>query len=204
MGDTDVSFAADQILVVVTTNKGSRMRRTVITVIALSVIFAAGFARAAHSATAGSTAVTDDAPLVRPLLTAINGFRAQHGLKPLRSSVRLARAAEGHAVSMASDGYFSHTSDDGTVFWKRIARTYPQGTYARWSVGENLLWTAGSPTADQALAMWVASPEHRAVMLTAVYREVGIAAVAAPSAPGVFGGLDVTVVAADFGARERR
>jgi uncharacterized protein YkwD len=178
------------------------MRRTVAFIFALTAVVAA-FAGTARSAVA-TTTVADDTALVRPLLAAINGFRAQHGLKPLRSSVPLARAAEGHAVSMAREGYFSHTSSDGTVFWKRIARSYPQGSYPRWSVGENLLWSQGSPTADQALQMWIASPEHRAIMLTAVYREVGIAAVAASSAPGVYNGLDVTVVAADFGARTGR
>jgi hypothetical protein len=38
-------------------------------------------------------------------------------------------------------------------------------------------------------------------MLRARYREVGVGAVYARTAPGVYGGLDVTIVTADFGVR---
>jgi hypothetical protein len=38
-------------------------------------------------------------------------------------------------------------------------------------------------------------------MLNPRWLEVGVGAVYAPSAPGVYGGRDVTIVTADFGVR---
>ena len=45
------------------------------------------------------------------------------------------------------------------------------------------------------------SPGHRANLLSPRWREIGIAAVHAASAPGVYGGHEVTIVTADFGVR---
>ena len=42
---------------------------------------------------------------------------------------------------------------------------------------------------------------RRKIMLTARWREVGLSAVHVPSAPGTFGGREVTIVTADFGVR---
>ena len=47
------------------------------------------------------------------------------------------------------------------------------------------------------------SPEHRANLLDRSWREVGLSAVHAASAPGVYGGDEVTIVTADFGFRTR-
>ena len=52
-----------------------------------------------------------------------------------------------------------------------------------------------------AVKLWMGSPEHRAIILTPGFREIGIAAVHAASAPGAFGDDEVTVVTADFGQR---
>jgi uncharacterized protein YkwD len=45
------------------------------------------------------------------------------------------------------------------------------------------------------------SPEHRANLLDHGWREIGLSAVHVPSAPGVYGGSEVTIVTADFGVR---
>ena len=47
----------------------------------------------------------------------------------------------------------------------------------------------------------MASPEHRANILTARWREIGVSAVHVAAAPGVYHGLDVTIVTTDFGVR---
>jgi uncharacterized protein YkwD len=49
--------------------------------------------------------------------------------------------------------------------------------------------------------MWMASPEHRRNILDPTWREIGIAAVHAASAPGTYGGQPVTVITTDFGVR---
>ena len=59
----------------------------------------------------------------------------------------------------------------------------------------------GVGEAAQALQLWLNSPEHRANLMNPRWREIGIAAVHATAAPGVFHGLDVTIVTTDFGSR---
>jgi uncharacterized protein YkwD len=135
-----------------------------------------------------------------PIAAKINRIRRAHGLRPLHVAVRLARAAAAHSTSMAQGGYFSHSSADGTLFWRRIARYYPR-TSPGWTVGENLVWSSGDLTPARAVRMWMHSPPHRAVILGRAWRQIGIAAVRMTNAGGVYGGLDVTIVTADFGAR---
>ena len=54
---------------------------------------------------------------------------------------------------------------------------------------------------QQALGLWMASTDHRGNILTPGWREIGIAALVEPNAPGTFAGYSATVVATDFGAR---
>lgn len=137
----------------------------------------------------------------RGVVYQINTFRASHGLHPLTISAQLDASALQHSQEMGADGYFDHPSYDGTAFWKRIQRYYSSSKYGFWTVGENLLWSSGGVSPGQALTMWENSPEHRANMLKANYREIGISAVHVTAAPGAFGGLDVTIITTDFGAR---
>src|ERR671936_645281 len=60
-----------------------------------------------------------------------------------------------------------------------------------------------SPDVDPggALHMWMNSPEHRANILNARWRQIGISAVHVDAAPGMFGGDPVTVITTDFGVR---
>jgi len=129
------------------------------------------------------------------VLAQLNVTRTAHGLAPLRPSPRLAAAARAHSSEMVSAGYFGHDSSDGSVFWRRIRRYFGPG-----AVGENLLWAEPTVGARRAVAMWMASPEHRANILDPDWRVIGISAVHTAAAPGYFGGREVTVVTTDFGA----
>ena len=135
------------------------------------------------------------------VLADINAIRAQHHLAPLRLSVPLTVAAREHSQEMAAHGYFSHESPDGSAFWKRIERVYPQRPSGAWSVGENLLWSSPDVDPAGALKLWMNSPEHRANLLSPTWREVGVSALHVAAAPGTFKGLDVTIVTTDFGFR---
>jgi uncharacterized protein YkwD len=137
------------------------------------------------------------------ILVDLNRVRAQHGLAPLRPSGRLNAAASQHSREMARVGYFSHSSADGSAFWRRIQRFYASSGYRSWSVGENLLWSSPDVDAAGAIKMWMGSPEHRANLLNPSWREVGLSAVHSDSAPGTYHGLGVTIVTADFGARTK-
>jgi uncharacterized protein YkwD len=147
----------------------------------------------------GARTLTARDDLESAILVHINAVRRQHGLTSLRSNARLRAAADVHSAAMATRGFFAHESADGSPFWKRVQRHYTRRSY--WSVGENLLWS--SPDVDAAVAVqrWMASPPHRRNLLTPRWREIGLSAVHAPAAPGVYGGRPVTIVTADFGVR---
>ncbi|MCC6223256.1 MAG: CAP domain-containing protein [Thermoleophilia bacterium] len=148
-----------------------------------------------EAATAPARTVAAVDSLEPAVLAGINKARKARGLRPLRASGALARAATRHARSMAREGYFSHTSGDGTGPSARIRRFYGGS-----AVGETLLWRSPGVTAGQAVAMWLSSPAHRSILLAPGFTEVGLAAVRTAGAPGAFRGLDVTILVADFGA----
>jgi uncharacterized protein YkwD len=145
--------------------------------------------------------ISSAASLERGVLAEINAVRSAHGLAPLRFNVRLDRAATSHSRAMATLGFFSHASRDGSDFSKRIARFYPSSRYRYWAVGENLLWSSPDVDAAAAVEMWMNSPGHRRILLGARWREIGLSAVHTAAAPGMFGGREVTIVTADFGVR---
>jgi uncharacterized protein YkwD len=147
-------------------------------------------------------AVTSRVPgLAAGVLADINAFRAEHNLVPLTLSRQLTRSATKHSDEMATDGYFAHSSPDGSAFWQRIQAFYPARSFGYWSVGENLLWSSPTVDAQTALHLWENSPEHLANLLAPRWRQIGISAVHVTAAPGVFHGLDVTIITTDFGVR---
>jgi len=134
------------------------------------------------------------------VLVQLNAIRTAHHLVPLKLNAALTAAAQGHSAEMLDDGYFAHESVDGGPFWKRLT-AYSDSAHGSWSLGENLLWSSPNVDAGRALRLWMASPEHRHNILTARWREIGIAAIHADIAPGTYGGRSVTVITTDFGAR---
>jgi uncharacterized protein YkwD len=176
--------------------------RTIATVLAaLLAAVALTSAATAAPAASGTTGVTRVAALETDVLAELNAIRTQHGLVPLKLSKTLSTAANQHSVQMGEVGYFKHESADGSAFWKRIEKFYPSKGIRYWAVGENLLWSSPDVDAPGALKLWMASPEHRANILTAKWREIGISAIQVPAAPGTYSGLDVTIVTTDFGVR---
>jgi uncharacterized protein YkwD len=120
------------------------------------------------------------------LLEEINRVRAANGVRPLRADRRLAAAAEAHSRDMVAHGYFGH-GDVG-----RRLQSY--GVRAR-VIGENVAWGQGnSVRADAVVAGWMASPWHRANLLSRQFRRIGVGVVS-----GSFGGHgQAHVVTADF------
>jgi uncharacterized protein YkwD len=135
------------------------------------------------------------------VLANLNQVRARHGLGPLRLNAELTDAAAQHSVEMGADGYFEHSSVDGTPFWKRISRFYSATGRGYWSVGENLLWSSKMLDPSAAVAEWMASPPHRANILSPRWHEIGVAAARFDSAGGVYDGQSVMIVTTDFGVR---
>jgi uncharacterized protein YkwD len=175
-----------------------RGAKAVIAVVLVGLLGALA-APAAHSGKVANRVAISS--LESGVLLDLNKIRAQHGLQPVKISARLTASAAQHSKEMGADGYFEHSSHDGTSFWKRISRWYGQNGYSYWSVGENLLWSSPNVDSAGAMQLWMNSPEHRANILTARWREIGISAVHVAAAPGTYKGLEVTIITTDFGIR---
>jgi uncharacterized protein YkwD len=160
----------------------------------LASVAAAGQSRAAQPRAARLAASS--------ILRQINAVRLDRGLRPLRAAAPLSAAARSHSVEMGERGYFEHESADGTAFWRRVRRWYASRGFGYWMVGENLLWSSGALTAAEVVRMWMNSPPHRRNLLDRRWREIGLSPRHFDTAPGVFRGLSVTIVTADFGVRQ--
>jgi uncharacterized protein YkwD len=153
----------------------------------------------AQARSAGEPAV--DAEIEREVFAAINQTRRTQGVSPLRRSGDLTTAARTHATAMGREGFFSHSSADGTSANRRISAFYEDGGSGDWAVSEVIQWAAGTATAEEALEAWLASDPHRRELLRPSWREVGAGVVRVDGAPGVFGGRSVTILVVDFGRR---
>jgi uncharacterized protein YkwD len=149
---------------------------------------------------AATDRVTEARDLERPLLDLINSFRKTQGLRPLVRSPHLTRAAQAHAADMGTRGYFDHDSPTETCS-ARLARFYPSAGFPTRSVGENIAWASPDLSAKDALQIWLDSPQHRKILLSKTWREIGIGAVRVEGSSRVFGGGPATIVTADFGDR---
>ena len=107
-----------------------------------------------------------------------NQVRAEHRLPALRENRRLRKAAVSHAKDMVRNGYFEHTTPEGTTMVDRILRARYVREDAGWALGENLAWGTGSlGTPRGAVQSWMDSPGHRANILKRSYRELGVGVV---------------------------
>lgn len=112
----------------------------------------------------------------KAIVTLVNKQRSKRGLRPLRVHCSLTRAARLHSRDMAENGYFSHTSRNGHTPGQRMrAAGYTSGGCLRWSVGENIAWaSAGCAGPDAIVRGWMKSPAHRRIILTRIFRDVGM------------------------------
>ena len=134
-------------------------------------------------------------------MATLNGYRRARGLRPFRSSPRLHAAAVRHSGEMARWGYFEHASPNGAAFWRRISVYYKDTGFRRWMVGENLEYGQPALEALEVLQDWLASPPHRANVVSRRFRDAGIGVVIVEIGAGVFGGLPTTIVTLDVGSR---
>jgi uncharacterized protein YkwD len=168
-----------------------------------AVALAAAAAACCTALTLSSPARAATKPPVRTaaqqMLDGLNAIRRAHGLRPFKLSAELSRAAIAHAESMATKGYFSHDSADGSSFDRRLAHYYAKANQCR--LGENIIWASGGAGSGMLIRAWMASHGHRENILTPAFREIGIGIVEQSSAQGVYGGQDVEIAVTDFGGR---
>ncbi len=97
------------------------------------------------------------------------GWRRFPPAPPLSLAPALTRAARAHSRDMAAHDFFSHTGSDGSSPGQRATRAG-----YRWSmVGENI--ASGLSAPRDVVAGWLASPHHCANIMTAGFRQMGIA-----------------------------
>lgn len=123
------------------------------------------------------------------LLLLTNQFRQQNGLPPLQLNQNLSEAALNKANNMFFEDYWAHDSPDGKTPWDFIKAAGYNYVYA----GENL--ARGFTTAQSVVDAWMASPEHRANMLSPNYTNVGYAV-----ETGKLTGEDTVLVVEMFGS----
>jgi uncharacterized protein YkwD len=100
------------------------------------------------------------------MLALVNKARAEAGLSALVRNPLLDAAASAKAADMVKRDYFSHDTPDGQSPWVWFT------SYAFAHAGENLARGFRSPYAAHDALM--ASPTHRANLLSQLYTEVGI------------------------------
>jgi uncharacterized protein YkwD len=124
----------------------------------------------------------------------LNDARRQHGLRPLRHSRALDRAAELRAAAIRRCQDFSHTPCGRSFGSVYAASGYSLATH---SVAENLAWGSGPlGSAADTLNSWLSSSEHRHNLFGRSWRKLGVAALPASH----FGGAqNVTLWVAEFG-----
>jgi uncharacterized protein YkwD len=137
---------------------------------------------------AGTAAAPAEPGLATALMGAMNGARASAGLSAVRASPALRAAAAAHTAEMIDLGYFGHESSAGSLL-QRMPRSYHQ-------VGEILFEGTGPVDAGSVVAAWLASPEHRAILLGNSWRDVGVSADTVATGEGT-----EVVVTVDFGSR---
>jgi uncharacterized protein YkwD len=167
-------------------------------------------ASARHLSAAANSSACPDADL-RPAgenldrvraatLCLVNHERAGAGENPLAPNARLQQCAQRHTEDMAFGDYFEHVAPRGDTPSSRMHATgYIYSSRVGYEAGENIgwgtLWLA-SPRAI--VAAWMASPDHRANILDARFRDTAVGV--SPHPPtSLAGGQAGAVYTQDFG-----
>ncbi|HSD99007.1 MAG TPA: CAP domain-containing protein [Patescibacteria group bacterium] len=136
--------------------------------VALLLIGASFFITAAKNHISGVLGVSVNVA-AQDLLALTNQDRANAGLQPLQMNQELSFAAEAKAQDMFAKDYWAHYAPDGKSPWDFIKAAGYNYVYA----GENL--ARGFTSSPDVVNAWMASPEHRANMLSNNYTDVGFA-----------------------------
>jgi uncharacterized protein YkwD len=122
------------------------------------------------------------------VLTQINATRAANGCGPVAANPQLTASAARQANDMLANGVRGHTGSDGSSVAQR-AKDAGYASYAK--LGEIVFWSTGpGGTPAAAIAWWMNSPGHRAVITDCELTDAGFSAVS---------NGDKLTVAGDFG-----
>ena len=140
----------------------SRTKHLLAAVVLTTMLAAPATASAACSLPDASKAMQTEA------LKAVNAERAGAGLRALKFSQSLAKAAQGHACDNARRHEITHVSSDGSKLQHRLKRV----GYRYRSAAENT--GRGFRSGSSAVQWWMQSPKHKANILMRGVKEVGL------------------------------
>ncbi len=149
------------------------MPRLTLTLLASTLVLAIGAPAAAAADCPGADLTPGAANVVEAraaVLCLTNAERAAAGLAPLAAEGRLEAAAQAFSNRMVLERFFEHVAPDGATLTDRLV------DYVGWRlVGENIAWGEGSlATPRKIVEGWMASPGHRANILTAGFTQIGV------------------------------
>ena len=104
----------------------------------------------------------------RRLLELTNLERARYGIEPLIWDYDLERAARIHSMDMATNDFIDHVGSNGLTPGGRVRLE----SHALIRVAENI--AGGTRTPEHTVAAWMRSPGHRANILNADFRYMGV------------------------------
>lgn len=141
------------------------MRSRPITAVVVACLFAAPTATVSLSVAPDEAAAAGGHDrLERSIVRQINKVRKDAGVRSLRSSRPLNKAATSHSRSQLRRGVLTHSG---------LSQRVRRHTRAR-SVGETVVWAPGRARAARIVQMWMSSPSHRSQLLAGGYRRVGV------------------------------
>jgi uncharacterized protein YkwD len=124
------------------------------------------------------------------VLTQINATRAANGCGPVAADPQLTASAARQANDMLANGVQGHTGSDGSSVAQRVKDA---GSMSYAKLGEIVFWSTGpGGTPAAAIAWWMNSPRHRAVITDCELTDAGFSAVRSG---------DKLTVAGDFGKK---
>jgi uncharacterized protein YkwD len=131
----------------------------------------------------------DFAALEAALQQRVAEVRAEHRLIPLERVPELDRVARAHAQDMARRGYLSHETPEGANPVDRLGLAGVSGFSL---AAENIGLTSRGRPAQEVVAHWLTSVEHRRALLTPAFNHTGIGAARSADGSLIFTQLYVT------------
>ncbi len=162
---------------------GNRFLAGVVVILSFVNFLTPGIFPSLVSKTYASSISADD------LIALANSDRAKDGLGSLTKNSKLTAAAKAKAEDMLAKDYWSHYGPNGETPWQFIKGAGYTYTYAGENLAKGFITTSATHTA------WMNSPTHRANILKAEFKDVGIYVV-----DGTLQGEATTLVVQMFGS----
>lgn len=114
--------------------------------------------------------VTGDSQWRKTTACLINQQRALRHKPALRLVSPLQHGAQASATSLVKEHVFNHNNLEARFKSSGYLRGYQD-----WGIGENILWSGANQLSPaEAVRLWLASPHHKANLLSAAWRETGL------------------------------